>query len=181
MPLFKASEARSLSKAYSGYKTSSQILTESYKEFSFLENYDIFLSHSFSDADIINGIKKKLELSGYSVYVDWIEDYQLDRRLVSSHTARLLRNRMRRSKSLFYVTSSNSTKSKWMPWETGYFDGFKGKVAIFPVNEEVFDKYQFKGQEFLNLYPYITLSKDGKTLYVVDEENNWKELSSWIN
>lgn len=62
MPIFKATEARALSNTYSGYKTSSQLLTESYKEFSTSKSYDIFLSHSFSDADIINGIKRNSNL-----------------------------------------------------------------------------------------------------------------------
>ena len=35
--------------------------------------YDIFLSHSSSDAEIVAGLKLEIEDLGFSVYVDWIE------------------------------------------------------------------------------------------------------------
>jgi hypothetical protein len=41
--------------------------------------YDVFLSHSFMDADTIAGIAAILEAEGQRVYVDWIEDPQADR------------------------------------------------------------------------------------------------------
>ena len=79
------------------------------------ENYDIFLSHSFLDRKLILGLKVKIENLGFSVYVDWVVDKQLDRSSVSRDTAELLRMRMSRSKSLIYVFSDNSPKSLWMP------------------------------------------------------------------
>src|SRR2546421_12943190 len=87
--------------------------------------FDVFLSHSFLDAQIILGVKELLEAEGLRVYVDWIEDAQLDRSRVTAKTADLLRNRMRHSESLIFATSATSSQSKWMPWELGYFDGFK--------------------------------------------------------
>ena len=61
---------------------------------------------------------------------------------------------MRRSQSLIYATSTASSHSKWMPWELGYFDGFRpGFVAILPLVQSTGD--DFAGQEYLGLYPYI--------------------------
>jgi hypothetical protein len=41
-----------------------------------------------------------------------------------------------------------------MPWELGYFDGFRpGHVAIFPLVKT--PGSGFEGQEYLGLYPYI--------------------------
>lgn len=40
---------------------------------------------------------------------------------------------MRQCKSLFFVTTTNATNSKWMPWECGYFDGLDSK----PMGEAV--------------------------------------------
>jgi hypothetical protein len=53
---------------------------------------------------------------------------------------------MKQSKSLIYLSSENSSSSKWMPWELGFFDGFKPDgVAIMPVLDNPTDS--FKGQE----------------------------------
>src|SRR4051812_49040009 len=67
-------------------------------------NFDIFLSHSYTDAmldlDRLLGIKAILEEFEYSVYVDWIIDSFLSRTDVSAETASVLRNRMDHSKCL---------------------------------------------------------------------------------
>lgn len=116
--------------------------------------FDIFLSHSFQDAVTIAGIKLILERSGLKVYVDWIEDADLDRGRVSRRTAARLRSRMRHSRSLVFATSESSPKSKWMPWELGYFDGHKpGHVAILPLVDR--RDSTFVGQEYLSLYPVV--------------------------
>lgn len=116
--------------------------------------FDVFLSHSSLDAQVILGVKSLLEAEGLTVYVDWIEDAQLDRSRVTPKTAGLLRTRMRHSGSLIFATSTSSSQSKWMPWELGYFDGFKpGFVAILPLVQSALS--DFKGQEYLGLYPYV--------------------------
>lgn len=116
--------------------------------------FDIFLSHSYLDATTILGVKTLLESEGLSVYVDWIEDAQLDRSRVTSDTADLIRTRMRASNSMVFATSTTSSDSKWMPWELGYFDGYKpGFVAILPLVKTEYS--DFKGQEYLGLYPYL--------------------------
>jgi hypothetical protein len=117
-------------------------------------NFDVFLSHSRLDADIIAGVKSLLEARGLSVYVDWIEDPQLDRSRVTPGTAKVLRVRMQHSKSLIFATSESSSSSKWMPWELGYFDGSKpGHIAILPLVKT--EGSGFVGQEYLGLYPLI--------------------------
>jgi hypothetical protein len=116
--------------------------------------FDVFLSHSILDAQVILGVKSLLEAEGLSVYVDWVEDAELDRSRVTVRTADMLRTRMRHCSSLIFATSSNSSNSKWMPWELGYFDGFKpGFVSILPLVQSRYD--DFRGQEYLGLYPYI--------------------------
>lgn len=117
-------------------------------------HFDVFLSHSHLDAQLILGVKMLLEAEGLKVYVDWMEDPQLDRSHVTVETAEVLRIRMRHSASLIFATSKSSSQSKWMPWELGYFDGFKPDyVAILPLVQT--SSEDFKGQEYLELYPYI--------------------------
>jgi hypothetical protein len=106
------------------------------------------------DAQVILGVKTLLEAEGLKVYVDWIEDTQLDRSRVTADTAKVLRLRMQNSASLIYAASETSSQSKWMPWELGYFDGHKpGYVGILPLVRSESD--DFEGQEYLGLYPYV--------------------------
>lgn len=135
------------------YKSNNQILNESALSFNIFKTYDIFLSHSSKDSELILGVKATLEDLNYSVYVDWVDDPQLNRANVNEATANLLRERMNTSKSLFYVTTENAESSKWMPWECGYFDGVKEKVAILPIKQYSFNN-EYNGQEYLGLYPY---------------------------
>jgi hypothetical protein len=135
------------------YKSNNQILNESVSSFNKFKTYDVFLSHSSKDSELILGVKATLEDMNYSVYVDWVDDPQLNRSNVNEATANLLRERMDASKSLFYVTTENAESSKWMPWECGYFDGVKEKVAILPIKQYSFDN-EYIGQEYLGLYPY---------------------------
>ena len=118
--------------------------------------FSLFLSHSSQDADAILGVKAYLESAGYTVYVDWIHDPQLDRSRVSAATARQLRARMNQCASLVYVSTPAASSSKWMPWELGYFDGRKTAeaVAILPLVD-----YQGQpvGQEYLGLYPQLEI------------------------
>ncbi|WP_394870644.1 hypothetical protein [Clostridium butyricum] len=161
------------------YKSAATILNESVDKFNEYESYDIFLSHSYQDAEIILGIKKYIEDMNYSVYVDWIEDKHLDRNRVDRETAQILKKRMIASKCLFYVTTENSINSKWMPWELGYFDGMKNKVAILPVENNPIGDFYF-GQEYLGLYDHV--SKRNNELYIVTSDIfvDKQRFSEWI-
>ncbi len=134
-------------------KTASAVLNEERITASVHSHYDIFLSHSVRDANFVLGVKRLLVAQGKSVYVDWIDDRQLDRNQVTAATAETLRQRMGQCDSLFYLHSRHSTQSRWMPWELGYFDGLKGAVAILPVTGQA--QTEFKGEEFIGLYPYV--------------------------
>ncbi|UPA24488.1 toll/interleukin-1 receptor domain-containing protein [Shinella oryzae] len=135
-----------------GYRQATTVLKEEVASSKARSSFDVFLSHSTSDAEIVLGVKGILEDYGRTVYVDWLEDPQLDRSHVTAATAEVIRERMRQCKSLVYVHTKNSGASKWMPWELGYFDGFNGAVTILPVTEKGED---FQGQEYLGIYPYI--------------------------
>ena len=136
------------------YESYDEILNESIKTQDLLSSYDVFLSHSIRDAKIVLGVKNWLEENGLKVYVDWINDRQLDRSHVTSKTAETLRIRMRQSKALLYMATDNSSQSKWMPWELGFFDGYSfGKVAILPILNS--ENQNFLGQEYLGLYPLV--------------------------
>lgn len=205
MSLFTKQEARRSAGQASG-ATSSDLLVESVlnvradAKFRVLaeaarttpvRTFDIFLSHAFADQAIVLGIYTLLSQSGFTVYVDWIHDRQLDRSVVSPATADVLRKRMRQCKSLFFVTTTNATNSKWMPWECGYFDGFDSKtmgeavqhghVAILPVVDE--GQGTFKGQEYLGLYPLAekgNYPRRNVDIHNQADRTRYKHFDAWV-
>lgn len=145
------------------------------------KTYDIFLSHSSLDNQLVLSLVDLFNKANFSVYVDWIEDTELDRNNVTPLTAEILRERMVNSSGLAYVSTSNISDSRWCPWELGYFDGNKnGRCAILPIM-----KSPFKGQEYLGLYPYIDYQANqrGKDCFWVNDPNDssaYIELHRWL-
>lgn len=158
MAYFTKQEARdSARKAKLSTESYSSKLESIFESQNYKYDFDVFLSHSVKDAEIVLGVIRILEDMGQKVYVDWVVDSRLSRDSVTKETAETLRTRMKQSSRLLYLATDNASSSKWMPWELGYFDGLKsGKVAILPLVEYSFSS--FKGQEYLGLYP--ALDKD---------------------
>lgn len=184
MSTFTESRIRQRAQRQAGsWRTAKAILKEEAMAAKTKSSFDIFLSHSTSDAEIILGVKGVLEDYGKTVYVDWLEDPQLDRSNVTPATAEVIRLRMRQCKSLIYVHTANSRSSKWMPWELGYFDGFNGAVAILPVTHSQQSSYE--GQEYVGIYPYLDEAPaEGKTLnemWVNNGRSAARRWTNWIN
>jgi hypothetical protein len=150
------------------------------KTLSDAESFHIFLSHSYDDRKYIRKLKEYIENKfGLKCYVDWItEPAVLDRNNVNRNTAELLRKRMRQSQSLIFCTSDNSPDSKWMPWELGYFDAYKGRVAILPIVDE---GKTFQGQEYLSLYPYIDLSSAYGGMWINKSVSEFISFADWLS
>ncbi|AJG12529.1 MULTISPECIES: toll/interleukin-1 receptor domain-containing protein [Pseudomonas] len=154
--------------------------TQSYssEQYDPTQRFDIFLSHSIADKDLVLGVKELLEEKHYTVYVDWVNDEELDRTQVNKETADLLRNRMQHCSSLVYIATDNAENSKWMPWELGYFDGQKaGGVAIMPLVES--ERSGYNGQEYLGLYPLVI--EDDSQIYVEGVSEGRIGLYAFVN
>lgn len=146
--------------------------------------FDIFLSHSYLDAELVLGIRETINATGFSVYVDWVDDDHLRRSDVSRETAVALRQRMASSEALFYATSIASPASKWMPWECGFFDGLKGRVAICPLTPSPQADNEYSGQEYLGLYPYVTKwcrqGDSDPTLWIHETPSKYVNFAWWL-
>lgn len=99
----------------------------------------VFLSHSSKDSELSPGIITILENHGGYVYID-----KKDSRLpdsVTSETAEILRNTIRRCKKMVVLVSSSTKESRWIPWELGLGDEAKThrNVALFPVVEKSYE------------------------------------------
>ncbi|WP_375577465.1 TIR domain-containing protein [Paracidovorax oryzae] len=133
------------------------------------DRFDIFLSHSYKDAELILGVKLLLQNKGFSVYVDWLEDSHMNHKKVTKENADILRQRMRQSSSFIWVASETSSDSKWMPWELGFFDGFRpNHIAVLPLVD--YDNEIFKGQEYLSLYPLVDKEERLNDTFAQDQE-----------
>lgn len=113
-----------------------------------------FLSHSTKDDDLVVGATIVLENHGGTVYIDKI-DPDLPP-YTSNETAKLLKSRIRQSHRFVLLTSKNSKDSRWVPWELGVADGYKGmdEIAIFPSADDAKDM-AWASWEYLGLYRRI--------------------------
>ena len=148
------------------------------------DRFDIFLSHSIRDAQLVLGVKRILEDAGKSVYVDWVIDPQLDRNSITGETAKTLRERMAKCEACFYLHSVHSKHSRWMPWELGYFDGSNGNVAILPLISSSGEP-SFVNEEYLEIYPKIDFTNlhERPSIYVNRsrrmEPGEFKRFDDW--
>lgn len=123
-----------------------------------IADFDIFLSHRMLDAKEVYVLAEIIRNFGYSVYIDWEIDPDLNRNEISAKTALKLKKRMNQSRSLIFVTTKNYSDSKWMPWELGFMDGRTSKVSILPVVDDLKEgEEEFIGQEYLGIYPKIEI------------------------
>jgi hypothetical protein len=153
----RATQSRVVAKSYGAPRPSA---TEALRERADTtqQEFDVFLSHSHKDAELVLGAAKLLEERGLTVYVDWVTDREPSGTLTTAEHARMVKERMGQSGSLLYIWTDNSMNSRWTPWEIGYFDALRGKVAVFPLLDRPNDTY--KGAEYLGLYPAVKLESD---------------------
>jgi hypothetical protein len=191
MALVRFAEVDSAAKTYlglNGYqKTASSILVEETPQYNPTHKFDIFLSHNYHDVQIsrnrLLGAKKFLEQFGYTVYVDWIIDYEMNRDDVNASTVELLRIRMRNSRCLLFLTSENMQQSKWMPWQIGYMDGRNSRVAIFPLARSA-NLEKFYGQDYLGAYPFVEAEMvegtNTRLLWVSRNDGKYIGFQDWL-
>jgi hypothetical protein len=176
---YQATHARSLTEFAAN---SAQVIKEAHEKTKDIREFDIFLSHSHNDRVLVLGLYRILTNAGYSVYVDWIKDSYLNRANVTRATIQLLKHRLRACDCLMYATTENHSKSKWMPWEAGFFDGYDGHVAILPV---VNRGSSFVGQEYLASYSRAERSvsqtnKDSIIIYGFNDPPSFEFYTAWI-
>lgn len=89
---------------------------------------------------------------------------------------------MRQCRAMLYVKTENSTDSTWMPWELGYFDALKSRVAILPVVLSA--RPEFNGNEYLGLYPYVDVQQskpDGtEHIWVNRTASSYTTFEAWL-
>ena len=148
------------------------------------QSFDVFLSHSTKDKDVLPSVINFLSLYGVNVYID-----KTDKELpcnTSPETGDILKKRIQESKKFIVLVSSNSKDSKWIPWELGIADGKKKikNIALFPNVQNV-SMPSWPEQEYLGLYQRIVYGRlqgySTPVWMVLDHhENTGTELSEWL-
>lgn len=124
--------------------------------------FDVFLSHSTIDRAIVDLVRNELQALGYRVFVDYEALPAVKPEEVTRETADALLRAMRVCASLVYVLSAHSAHSHWMPWELGFFDGARGRVFIWPVDDEA--EMYAKDRRYVSLYPSVP--RVGRTAFL---------------
>lgn len=153
----------------------------------------VFISHKHDELEDLKDVIGFLE-KNYNVkcYID-SEDGAMPI-FTSAETAIKIKDRIQQCDKFILLATNGAINSKWCNWELGYGDAhkFKDNIAIFPFSDK---EIEFKGKEYLEIYPYIVRRKLGDVYsdnspvtpgYYVrsyTEKDGWiiTELGKWLN
>jgi hypothetical protein len=151
----------------------------------------VFLSHKHDDLDDLGGVISFLENEyGVKVYID-SRDPSLPKR-TSGETAKSIKDRIKKCDRYILLATNGAIDSKWCNWELGIGDGakFPDKIAIFPIKPKISNDSAYKGNEYMEIYPYIISCDesdrydDGKIItrgYYVRTGNSIVPLKKWLS
>lgn len=136
------------------------------------KRYDLFLSHSSLDTEVLLELKTTLNTADINVFIDWVSDRSsLKRELTNVNTANVIVERLKNSSALMYIHTIASLNSKWAPWEIGYFHALKNKICVyFKDNTETIPPY-------LEIYPTASY-KDGT--FIISDKGKDYNIKEWI-
>jgi hypothetical protein len=182
------------------------IITDSLNEtrnFSADSAYDakvtVFLSHKHKDIEEVEeatGVIEMLEDLGVKVYIDSMDNKMPNQ--TTGETAARIKDVIKYCDKFILLATSKAIESYWCNWELGIGDvhKFQRHIAILPIKEKGEYNYQYKGNEYLQIYPHIDYENGTGTYtngeripsgYYVDEPLN-KEglryinpLKTWLN
>ena len=116
----------------------------------------IFLSHKHSDLedlkDIIGFLRQQYKVD---VYIDSM-DANMPKK-TSGATAQRIKKIIEKSDRFILLATDAAIESKWCNWELGFGDAhkYRDKIALFPVKEKGSFDSQYKGNEYMQIYPFI--------------------------
>lgn len=131
------------------------------------KKYDIFISHSYLDKDLVKNMKNTINFLNLSCYYDWTSDQDfLKRNLISDYTKEVLKKRIEQSKALILVLTHNviadgEITSEWIKMEIEHAKSLGKKICCLNFTD--------LGHQFINIeFHYegnsISISKNGVQL-----------------
>lgn len=179
MAIFTKSKLTRIADSKAGYSQKSVIANEARSYSNKISSQTtIFLSHSHYDSEYVKDVVVFLRKMGVNVYVDWMDDTMPKE--TSGNTAALLKQKIKENDKFIFLATNKSIESKWCNWEIGFGDAHKyiNKIALFPLAE---DYIEWKGNEYLQIYPYIKESDYTTDYYkVVFPDGREMSLIDWL-
>lgn len=150
----------------------------------------VFISHKHSDIEDLEGLLGLLK-TGFNVnpYLDCLDDgMPLE---TCAQTAIRIKQVISFCPKFILLATEDALLSRWCNWEVGIADKLKlstNDMAILPLLERKKKEEDYKGNEYLRIYPYIESEKclfnDGYRLVVnYPSHNGWTRTSliNWLN
>lgn len=178
MALLTKTDLRKISDSMPTYRSASMLYFSAHSQDRNKYDTSVFLSHSHLDADYVKDVVAFLRNRGVSCYVDWMDESMPEK--TSGLTAVRIKEKITSNDKFIFLATNNSIASKWCNWEIGYGDAKKymDKIAIFPLKESNGD---WKGNEYLQIYPYIYESDISKgTYWVKTPDGKVIRLDEWL-
>ena len=116
----------------------------------------VFLSHKHSDLeelkDLIGFFESKYNVD---VYIDSMDKAMPS--TTSGATATRIKKVIQKCDKFILLATNDAVESKWCNWELGFGDAYKYRddIAILPIKEKGSYDYQYKGKEYMSIYPQI--------------------------
>ncbi len=157
---------------FSNYRISDSTLNEARSETRLFSASDrmsyktsVFLSHKHSDLEDLKDIIGFLQhFYNVNVYIDSMDDGMPQ--TTSGETAQRIKTIIKKCDRFVLLATDAAIESKWCNWELGYGDAqkYRGKIALFPIKEKGSYDFQYKGNEYMQIYPFIAYY-NGTELY----------------
>jgi hypothetical protein len=128
----------------------------------------VFISHKHADLEDREELKGILEIFnnlGAKVYIDSMDNKMPDE--TSGQTALRIKEVIKYTKKFVLVATEKAIESYWCNWELGIGDTHKyiENIAIIPIKEKGERDSQYKGNEYLQIYPTIEYYKTFTNIY----------------
>ncbi|MGY6648097.1 TIR domain-containing protein [Wenyingzhuangia sp. IMCC45574] len=129
----------------------------------------VFLSHKHSDLKDLKGVMGMLENLGAKIYIDSMDNNMPNE--TSGETAARIKEVIKYCKKFILLATEKAIESYWCNWELGIGDThrFIQHIAIIPIKENGEYDFEYKGNEYLQIYPSIDY-EDGTNRYMRSKE-----------
>lgn len=104
------------------------------------KQFDVFISHSFKDSEIVKKVIAILNAQGLHCYCDWSSDNDfLKRELVSDYTAAVLKKRIEQSSKILFIRTDNSmtgtqVNSPWIAMELDFGQSISKEMFLLDLS-----------------------------------------------
>lgn len=123
-----------------------------------LMKFDVFISHSSADEEMLIPLFRRLNQAGMVAYIDWVNDRErLPREACCAETAAVLGARIRQSRLFLFVVSDESLRSTWCAWELGFAAAIGMPIYLYYDEQDASAPLP----EYLRAYSVIDLSDWG--------------------